>query len=86
MVIPYVLCYISTVTILTIPPNLIRKGELVLIPRSEYEELLKLKRAIREFQPTRAQKRDLEASRRDFAKGRYVGLEQLRDEMARLHP
>lgn len=85
MVVFHDLQYHVFMTIFTIPRGLIRKGELVLVPRSEYEELLKLKRVMREFQPTRAQKRDLEAGRKDFAEGKYVTLQQLRDEMTRQH-
>ena len=72
MVIFYHLCYAFFMTILTIPKHLIKKGDLVLVPRSEYEELLKLRRSVKEFSPTRAQKRDLEASRRDFVADRRV--------------
>ena len=69
-------------TTLTIPKALAKKGELVLIPRKEYEELLQRKK-IRTFRPTQAEKRELEAARRDRAAGKYITLEELRHELAR---
>lgn len=66
--------------ILTIPKKLAQKGELALVPRREYEEFLKF-RAIKTFRMTPTQKRVLAKARRDFAKGRYLTLEQLKREM-----
>jgi hypothetical protein len=67
---------------ITIPKKLVQRGDLVLVPKQEYEEFLAFKR-IREFTPTLAQKRALARARRDFAKGRYVTLEELRRELDR---
>ena len=67
-------------TLITIPKKLAQKGELALVPRKEYEEFLKFK-AIKTFRMTPAQKRALAKAHRDFAKGRYLTLEQLKREM-----
>ena len=64
-------------TTLTIPKKLAQKGDLVLVPKKEYAALMGLKK-IREFTPTTAERRALARAHRDFAKGRYLTLEQIR--------
>ena len=64
-------------TTLTIPKKLAQKGDLVLVPKEEYAALMGLKK-IHEFTPTAAEKRALTRARRDFAKGKYLTLEQVR--------
>lgn len=60
-------------TTITIPKKLVSHGELVLIPRKEYEELLRFKR-IQTFRPTVSQKHALAKARRDFQKGKCLTL------------
>ena len=67
---------------ITIPKQLIRKGELVIIPRSEYEEFLHWQRIVKTFKSTVVEKRDLMEARKDFAKGNYIGLKDLKNELA----
>ena len=55
----------------TIPRALAREGDLVIIPRKEYDALLRLKR-IREFQPTPTQKRALARAQRNLKKGKTL--------------
>ena len=64
-------------TLVTIPKRLTQKGELVVMPRSEYAALLGLKK-IREFTPTATERRALARARKDFARGKYLTLEQVR--------
>ncbi len=71
-------------TTLTIPRKLAQKGDLILVPKKEYAALMGLKK-IREFTPTAAEKRALIRARRDFAKGKYFTLEQVRRELDRRH-
>ena len=66
--------------LITIPKTLVKRGDLVVIPRKEYEDLLRFK-TIRTFKPTRAQKRDLREARKEFARGQYVTLAQLNHEL-----
>ena len=54
-----------------IPKALAQEGELVLIPRKEYEALLRLKK-VREFQPTATQKRALAIAQRNLKKGKTL--------------
>ena len=56
--------------LVTIPKNLIKNDDLVVIPRREYEDLIALKK-IREFVPTVAEKRALARGRRNLKAGRY---------------
>lgn len=69
---------------ITIPKKLAKKGDLVLIPREEYENLLRLKK-IREFKPTVAQKKSLREARKEFARGEYITLKQLEHELGSTH-
>jgi len=61
--------------VVTIPKALAKKGDLVVIPREEYETLLQLKR-IREFQPTPAQKKALARAQGNLKKRRTVSLNE----------
>jgi len=67
--------------IVTIPKKLASRGDLVVIPRKEYETLLGWKR-IREFTPTASQRRDLKNARRDYKKGRYLSINELKRRLA----
>lgn len=60
--------------VITIPKTLSQKGDLVIIPRKEYEGLLELKR-IREFEGTAAQKRALARAERNLKKGRTLSYD-----------
>ena len=57
--------------IVTIPKALTRKGDLVIIPRREYERLLELKK-VKEFQATATQKRALAKAERNLKKGKTL--------------
>lgn len=63
-------------TTITIPKKLVQQGELILIPRKEYEEFLRFKR-IQTFRPTVFQKHALAKARRDFRKGKCLTLIEL---------
>ena len=68
-------------TTITILKEITKKSELVAIPKKEYEELLRLRKAIPIFKPTVAQKKDLEQARREYKKGEYITLSQLEREL-----
>ena len=61
---------------LTLPRTLTRKGDLVVIPRSEYEMLITFKK-VKEFTPSPAQKRALIRAERNFAKGKSLSYHEL---------
>ena len=68
-------------TTITIPKKLTKGAELVVIPRKEYEEFLKLRKVIPLVELTPSQKRDLEQARKEFARGEYITLKQLENEL-----
>lgn len=70
---------------ITIPKEL-RKGDLVIVPRKVYEELVDFKKKMAPtFKPTKAELRALERGRKNFTKGNYITLEELENELDRNH-
>ena len=67
--------------VVTIPKELTREGNLVVIPRTEYEELLRLKKYIPLVDLSAEEKRALRAGRREVRSGKFVTLSRLKDEM-----
>ena len=63
--------------VIEIPKELSKNQDLIIIPRSDYEELLTLKKIFKTYKPTLSDKRDLKRAREDFAKGNYVTLAEL---------
>ena len=59
-----------------IPKDLARQDDLVVMPRREYEELLKLKK-IREFTPTKAQKKALARAESNLQRGKTLSYYEL---------
>ncbi|MFY9462730.1 MAG: hypothetical protein WAP52_00905 [Candidatus Sungiibacteriota bacterium] len=69
---------------LTIPRELAKSGELILIPRKEYNELLHLRISnVREVDMTLAQKRALVRARKNLAAGKFLTPHELRQKLAR---
>lgn len=64
---------------ITIPRELTKKGELVIIPRKEYEEFLRhrLKEA-GELALTASQKKRLQKARKNLAAGKYLTVYELK--------
>lgn len=69
--------------IVTIPKKLAQKGDLVVIPRKEYEVLMGLKRVFPVVKPSKEEIRAIRRGEREIAKGEYVTLEQLKRELER---
>lgn len=69
---------------LTIPKKLTRKGDLVVIPRKEYEDLLELKK-IKEFVPTATQKRALARTEKNFRDGKTLRYHEFLRELGVAH-
>ena len=67
--------------VITIPKELAKKGDLVIIPRKEYEGLVLRQKIVPVVKMTSAEKRDLKEARKEFARGEYVTLEQLENEL-----
>ena len=70
--------------LLTIPKKLAKRGELVILPKKEYEDLLK--RAVPLGRLTVAEKNDLEKARKEMARGDYYTLEELEHELGTTRP
>jgi hypothetical protein len=68
-------------SVITIPKQLMREKELVLIPKKEYDEFLGLKKVIKTVKPNAAEKRVIERGRRAVAKGDFVTLDELKKEL-----
>jgi len=66
---------------IAIPKELLRAGELVIIPRSDYEEFLRLKKVIPLVEPTLSEKRAIQSGRGEIRQGKYVTLSQLKNEL-----
>jgi len=66
-------------TVITIPKELTKTGELVVIPRQEYNELLKAKiEEIKEVKLTPAQKKAITAARRRITHGEFLTFDELK--------
>ena len=75
--------YMNSATI-TIPKQLTQKGELVIVPRKEYEELLVF-RQMKEFISTPAQKRALVSAERNFLAGKTLSYHELTKKLGITH-
>lgn len=67
--------------VITIPKELYKKGGLVIIPRSEYEEYLSLKKIIPLVKPTPSERRAIKEGRKEIREGKYLTLKQFKDEL-----
>lgn len=63
---------------ITIPKNLIKNDDLVIISRKEYEEFHQWKKAAKTFTPTAVQKRDLARARKNRAQGNFLTINELK--------
>ncbi len=71
----------SMVTV-TIPKKLAKQGDLVVVPRKEYEELLRLRsKVIPEVPLTAVQKQKLRAARKRLAQSEFLSLDELRKKL-----
>ncbi len=73
-------------TTITIPKELVKRKDLVAVPRDTYEEFLvwlKQVKSTKTFKPTKAELRALARGRKNFAKGNYITLKELENELDR---
>lgn len=69
---------------ITIPKELAHAGDLVLIPRKEYDALVHFRISnVREVAMTPVQKRALIRARKNFAAGKFFTPHELRQKLAR---
>lgn len=62
--------------IITIPKKIASQGDLVVVPRKEYEALLELKK-FKEFSPTAVQRKALLKAERNLLKGKALSYYEL---------
>lgn len=65
---------------ITIPKMLTKKGDLVIVPRKEYESLLELKK-ITEYKPTAIHKKALIRAERNLAQGKTLSYNELKQKL-----
>jgi len=73
-------------TTVTIPKELAKNKDLIAVPRNTYEEFLvwlKQVKSAKTFKPTKAELKALARGRKNFAKGNYITLEELENELDR---
>ena len=68
--------YYKNMNTVTIPKQLARRDDLVVLPRKEYEALLAGKK-IKEFTPTVTQKKALAKAENNLKKGKSLSFNQL---------
>lgn len=67
--------------VITIPKRLSNKGDLVVMPRFEYEEYLNLKKIIPIIKAGLSEKKALRAGRKEIKTERFLTLKQLKNEL-----
>ena len=68
-------------TTITIPKEISKKYDLVIMPRKKYEEFLELEKAIPVFIPTVSDKKALADARKEMEKGECLTFKQFEDEL-----
>ena len=69
-------------SIITIPKKLAQAGDLVVLPREEYEGLVDFRaRFVKEVPMTKAQKLALNRARKNIARGDYLTLDEFKREL-----
>ena len=69
-------------TTITIPKSQSKNGDLVAIPREEYEELMHLKKIIPMFKPTKAERNAIARGERAVRQGQFKPWSEVKNELA----
>lgn len=75
--------YDGVMNIITIPKKLAQKGDLVVIPRKEYEELIILRALIPVEEPSREEMRMIRRGEKEIREGKYTPWSKIRHELDR---
>ena len=67
---------------ITIPKNLIKNDDLIIIPRQKYEELLDLEKIIKIIKPIKSELQAIKQGRKEIKKGKYISWHELKQELA----
>lgn len=71
-------------TTITIPKELVKNKELIAVPRHLYDEFIEWQekmKSVRTFKPTAAEKKALAKARKNYSKGKYMTMAQLKHEL-----
>ena len=71
-------------TTVTIPKALSKKGDLVIIPRAEYEEFLSLKKIVSLFSPTKAELNSVTRGEKEIRLGKFKSWHRVKNGLANL--
>lgn len=67
--------------VVAIPKELSRNRDLIVIPRSDYEEFLQLKKIIPLVELTPSERKAIKEAKKEIKQGKYSTLKQLKDEV-----
>lgn len=67
--------------VVTIPKELSRNRDLIVMPRSDYEEFLQFKKIIPLIELTSSERKAIEEAKKEIKQGKYLTLNQLKDEL-----
>ena len=73
--------YKDMINVITIPKQLSNKGDLVVVPRFEYEEYLNLKKIIPIIKAGLSEKKAISAGRKEIKTRQFLTLRQLKNEL-----
>lgn len=75
-------CYnIKTMTTITIPKKEHKEGELIAIPRKEYENYLEIRKLIPIVKMSPAEKREWIRAKNDYLTGKYITFGKFKREL-----
>jgi len=66
---------------ITLPKGLFKEEDLVIMPRSDYEEFLSLKKIIPLIKATSSEREAIRLGRKEIKNGKYLNLKQLKNEL-----
>lgn len=66
---------------LTIPKKITKGEELVIMPRKEYDEFSQWRKEVKYFNPTSAQVKALRQAEKEYKKGKYLSLDELKHKL-----
>jgi len=67
--------------VVAIPKELSKNEDLIVMPRSDYEEFLQLKKIIPLVELTFSERKAIKEAKKEIKQGKYSTLNQLKDEL-----
>jgi len=67
--------------VVAIPKELSKNEDLIVMPRSDYEEFLQLKKIIPLVELTFSERKAIKEAKKEIKQGKYSTLKQLKDEL-----